>query len=93
MLRGSSIISYKGSADGAMGKPKLEWSTYICAGGAAGAIARTAIAPIERVKIIYQIDKTNRGSYLGIPRKIVAEEGMLGLWRGNSAAVLRLSPI
>ena len=75
-----------------MGKPKLEWSTYICAGGAAGAIARTAIAPIERVKIIYQIDKTNRGSYLGIPRKIVAEEGMLGLWRGNSAAVLRVVP-
>lgn len=76
-----------------MGKPKkLEWSTYIFAGGAAGAIARTAIAPIERVKIIYQIDKTMRGSYSGIPKKIIAEEGFFGLWRGNSAAVLRVVP-
>ena len=76
-----------------MGKPKkLEWSTYIFAGGAAGAIARTAIAPIERVKIIYQIDKTMRGSYTGIPKKIIAEEGFFGLWRGNSAAVLRVVP-
>ena len=62
------------------------------AGGSAGAIARTAIAPIERVKIIYQIDKTMRGSYTGIPKKIIAEEGFFGLWRGNSAAVLRVIP-
>ena len=66
---------------------------HIAAGGASGAVARTCVAPIERVKIIYQIDRSGgQRGYRHILPNIFKEEGFFGFWRGNSAAVLRVIP-
>jgi len=67
-----------------------DWVEFLVAGGSAGAIARTCVAPIERVKIIFQVNKG--GQYKSLGPQLVREEGILSLWKGNSAAVIRVIP-
>jgi solute carrier family 25 (adenine nucleotide translocator) protein 4/5/6/31 len=70
-------------------------------GGVSAAISKTAAAPIERVKLLVQnqdeLMKMGRldRKYNGITdcfRRVVAEEGVLSLWRGNTANVIRYFP-
>ena len=63
----------------------------LVAGGAAGMIARTSIAPIERVKILFQVGKSVE-SYTQLVGHLVREEGIASLWKGNMAAVIRVVP-
>lgn len=70
------------------------------AGGVSAAIAKTAVAPIERVKLLLQVqaaskqispDKAYKGiidCFVRIPR----EQGVLSYWRGNLANVIRYFP-
>lgn len=65
------------------------------AGGVAGAISKTVIAPGDRVKIIFQVDSRRPFSLreavrLGI--RTVREYGLTGLWIGNGATMLRVVP-
>jgi solute carrier family 25 (adenine nucleotide translocator) protein 4/5/6/31 len=70
-------------------------------GGVSAAVSKTAAAPIERVKLLIQNQdemlKTGRLShkYAGIGdcfKRTTAEEGIVSLWRGNTANVLRYFP-
>ncbi|XP_041007048.1 ADP,ATP carrier protein 3, mitochondrial-like [Juglans microcarpa x Juglans regia] len=70
-------------------------------GGVSAAVSKTAAAPIERVKLLIQnqdeMIKTGRLSepYKGIMDcfgRTVREEGVLSLWRGNTANVIRYFP-
>jgi len=70
-------------------------------GGVSAAVSKTAAAPIERVKLLIQnqdeMIKSGRLSepYKGISdcfKRVIAEEGMGSLWRGNMANVLRYFP-
>jgi len=70
-------------------------------GGVAAAVSKTAAAPIERVKLLIQNQdemlKSGRleRPYGGIAdcfRRVIAEEGVGSLWRGNLANVLRYFP-
>ena len=63
----------------------------VFAGATAGVIARTCIAPIERVKILFQIEK-GTASYISLLRKVLKKEGLFSMWKGNSAAVIRVIP-
>jgi solute carrier family 25 protein 42 len=67
----------------------------LIAGGTAGAIAKSVIAPADRVKIMYQVDP-NRPFSLSAAVKtakdIVRTEGVLGLWRGNGVMMARVIP-
>mmetsp|Transcript_72204 Transcript_72204/g.165407 ORF Transcript_72204/g.165407 Transcript_72204/m.165407 type:complete len:320 (-) Transcript_72204:45-1004(-) len=69
---------------------------YVVAGGIAGVISRTAIAPVERVKILFQISKASPNpehiGYWRIVPLIYKEEGFLAFWKGNTAAVIRVVP-
>lgn len=70
-------------------------------GGVSAAVSKTAAAPIERVKLLIQnqdeMIKSGRLSepYKGIGdcfKRTMQEEGMVSLWRGNTANVIRYFP-
>merc|ERR1711988_135383 len=70
-------------------------------GGVSAAVSKSAAAPIERVKLLIQNqDEMIRAGrldrkYDGIGecfKRTVADEGMVSLWRGNTANVLRYFP-
>mmetsp|Transcript_60314 Transcript_60314/g.142099 ORF Transcript_60314/g.142099 Transcript_60314/m.142099 type:complete len:382 (-) Transcript_60314:67-1212(-) len=66
----------------------------LIAGGIAGAVAKTVIAPLDRTKIIFQTSekKFSARNVVHEIMVIVNKEGFTGLWRGNMATVLRVFP-
>ncbi|XP_027068671.1 mitochondrial carrier protein CoAc2 [Coffea arabica] len=66
----------------------------LIAGGVAGGIAKTAVAPLERIKILFQTRRAEFQSIglLGSFSKIAKTEGLLGFYRGNGASVARIVP-
>ncbi|GAA5821442.1 hypothetical protein JCM3770_007084 [Rhodotorula araucariae] len=69
------------------------------AGGIAGCVAKTSVAPLDRVKILFQTRNPDfqkyAGTWLGVfraSRDIYAETGLRGLLQGHSATLLRIFP-
>ena len=72
------------------------------AGGVAGAVAKTATAPIERVKLLIQTQDSNPKIISGeVPRytgivncftRVSSEQGFSAFWRGNTVNVIRYFP-
>jgi solute carrier family 25 (adenine nucleotide translocator) protein 4/5/6/31 len=70
------------------------------AGGISAAISKTAVAPIERVKLLLQVQHVSKQiavdqRYKGIIDcfvRIPKEQGFLAFWRGNLANVIRYFP-
>jgi len=72
------------------------WKTLL-AGGIAGACSRTTTAPIERLKILFQIQSMNTtpAQYTGVIQafvKMYKEEGFYGFFKGNLTNVIRIAP-
>jgi len=70
-------------------------------GGVSAAVSKTAAAPIERVKLLIQNqDEMIKAGRLQTPykgigdcfKRVIAEEGVGSLWRGNLANVIRYFP-
>jgi len=70
-------------------------------GGVSAAVSKTAAAPIERVKLLIQNqDEMIKSGRLQTPYKgiadcfgrVIKEEGVASLWRGNTANVIRYFP-
>ncbi|EPB86538.1 hypothetical protein HMPREF1544_06705 [Mucor circinelloides 1006PhL] len=69
------------------------------AGGVAGCVGKTVIAPLDRVKILFQarnpvFDKYS-GRFTGVfeaGRDIFKREGTMGLFQGHSVTLLRIFP-
>ncbi|KAG8835605.1 hypothetical protein FRC17_002197 [Serendipita sp. 399] len=75
------------------------WVRSIIAGGFAGGVAKTAVAPLDRVKILFQTHNQDYirfiGSWRGIPgalKEIFRNEGFFGLYRGHSLTLARAVP-
>jgi len=70
-------------------------------GGVSAAVSKTAAAPIERIKLLIQnqdemlksgrLDKKYDG-IMDCFRRVTKDEGIIALWRGNFANVLRYFP-
>jgi len=77
-------------------------ATDILIGGTIGAIAKTAMAPVERVKLLLQTMDSNPDvisgkvqPYKGIGdcfTRVYAEQGLVSFWRGNLVNCLRYAP-
>uniref|UniRef100_A0A5B7BBW5 EF-hand domain-containing protein n=1 Tax=Davidia involucrata TaxID=16924 RepID=A0A5B7BBW5_DAVIN len=66
-------------------------SRYLIAGGVAGAASRTATAPLDRLKVILQV-QTTRTRIMPAINDIWKEGGLLGFFRGNGLNVLKVAP-
>jgi solute carrier family 25 phosphate transporter 23/24/25/41 len=73
-------------------------------GGLAGMIAKTATNPLERIKMLSQTgehgakgskgsSKAPKISIMDLYKKIIRNEGIIGLWAGNGANLLRVFPV
>lgn len=74
-------------------KPKtlLDSVAFLSSGAIAAMTSRTATAPLERIRTIYQVQST-KPSIGSISRQIYAESGVSGFWRGNGANLLKVAP-
>ncbi|XP_046998422.1 ADP/ATP translocase 1-like [Schistocerca americana] len=71
------------------------------AGGTASAISKTIMAPMERVKLLLQVQTKlkkieNKANYRGVVDcfvRVFKEEGFLSYWRGNLANIVRVVPL
>ncbi|TFK51176.1 mitochondrial carrier [Heliocybe sulcata] len=69
------------------------------AGGVAGCVAKTVVAPLDRVKILFQTSNPDFQKYTGswagafkAAGKIYTDGGVRGLLQGHSATLLRVFP-
>lgn len=84
------------------GKSATAFLVDLAAGGTAGALSKTVVAPIERVKLLLQTQDSNPKIKSGeIPRytgigncfvRVTREQGLASFWRGNLANVVRYFP-
>jgi len=78
----------------------VEFMKDFVAGGISAAISKTTVAPIERVKLLLQVQHvskqiTKENQYKGMIDcfvRIPKEQGFLSFWRGNMANVIRYFP-
>ncbi|XP_071807407.1 ADP/ATP translocase 1-like [Asterias amurensis] len=83
-----------------MGFDAVSFLKDLMAGGTAAAISKTAVAPIERVKLLLQVQAASTQiaadkQYKGIVdcfSRVTKEQGFNSLWRGNLANVIRYFP-
>jgi len=82
------------------GKDPMSFAKDFMAGGISAAVSKTAVAPIERVKLILQVQAANKQIVAGQEYKgiidcfvrIPKEQGFAAFWRGNLANVIRYFP-
>ena len=72
------------------------FTAAFCAGGVAGAVSRTVVSPLERLKILYQIQSAGRNEYkmsiYKALKKMYTDEGWRGFMRGNGTNCIRIIP-
>jgi solute carrier family 25 (adenine nucleotide translocator) protein 4/5/6/31 len=84
-------------------KGKIEQlATDLIIGGSVGAVAKTLMAPVERIKLLMQTQHSNPlvisgeikpyGSMGECFSRVKAEQGFLAFWRGNLVNCLRYAP-
>jgi solute carrier family 25 (adenine nucleotide translocator) protein 4/5/6/31 len=84
----------------AKGFDARKFTLDLLSGGTAAAISKTAVAPIERVKLLLQVQHAQKTiaeaeRYKGIVdcfTRVAKEQGFWSLWRGNLANVIRYFP-
>ena len=70
------------------------WWRQLASGAGAGIVSRTCTAPLDRLKVLMQTQSLNEKKLKLMKgfSKMLAEGGVLSLWRGNGANVLKIAP-
>lgn len=87
-------------------RKRPQWREAV-AGASAGALSRTLLAPVERVKLLKQLQGSSRQQFVSLTQQhnnatshpsawqvaqaVYREQGVLAFWRGNVPNVLRVS--
>jgi len=82
------------------GKKQKNFLVDFLIGGVSAAVSKTVVAPIERVKLLLQVQDANKKiavdqRYNGISdcfSRVAKEQGIAAFWRGNLANVVRYFP-
>lgn len=88
LAEGAKLTTVPGSA-------ALSVCKSLIAGGVAGGVSRSAVAPLERLKILLQVQNPLNPKYSGMfqgLRYIWANEGIAGFFKGNGANCARIVP-
>lgn len=76
-------------------KSSFDLVKNFAAGAVAGVVSRSSTAPLERLKILYQVNyegvRTTPNMFTGL-KQIYVQDGVSGLFRGNLLTVLKASP-
>lgn len=64
----------------------------LISGAIAGAVSRTAVAPLETIRTSLMVGTGKRTSVVGMFNTIMHRDGWRGLFRGNGVNVLRVAP-
>lgn len=66
----------------------------LLAGGIAGMAAKSVVAPLDRIKILYQVSSAefHLRHVPRVAKNIVNNEGLQALFKGNSATMIRVFP-
>lgn len=69
-------------------------SSALISGAIAGAVAKTCVAPLDRVKLLFQVSSESFSFRAGVEKTkyLLRKEGALSLWKGNSAVIARVLP-
>ena len=94
-----TIPGFRDNPDGSVDKSTIFLRNMVT-GGIAASIAVTAMAPIERIKLLLQVQYATPNHKIQNPYKglvdalvrIPKEQGFLSFWRGNLASVMRGFP-
>jgi solute carrier family 25 phosphate transporter 23/24/25/41 len=74
---------------------KLNWIKNMVSGGIAGAVSRTITAPLDRLKILYQINYkglSNPPNIIKGLNQVFIKDGFTGLFRGNFINTMKACP-
>ncbi|RYP61213.1 hypothetical protein DL769_007807 [Monosporascus sp. CRB-8-3] len=94
------VVTSEGISKKEIDKHSLEYAMRSgIAGGLAGCVAKTTVAPLDRVKILFQTSNPQfakySSSWTGFGRAVAdiyARDGARGLFRGHSATLLKIYP-
>ena len=66
----------------------------LISGAAAGTAAKSVVAPLDRVKLLFQVSRERFSLHAALKKGITLtqSEGAASLWKGNTAVVLRVVP-
>jgi len=74
-------------------EPAMRPAKLLLAGGIAGAVSRSATAPLDRLKMLLQVHEGhNRMTIRSGLRKMSAEGSIKAFFKGNGANVLKIAP-
>ncbi|XP_065067582.1 mitochondrial adenyl nucleotide antiporter SLC25A24-like [Rhopilema esculentum] len=71
-----------------------KWWRQLVAGACAGVVSRTFTAPLDRLKVLLQVQAGSKAS-MGVKsgfQEMLREGGIKSLWRGNGVNVLKIAP-